>query len=202
MTSVAVIDYGMGNVQSVVNALEFVGAKAILTRDPALIQSSDRIVLPGVGAFGDGMKNLRDFHLIPILEEEVLHKKKPFLGICLGMQLLATTGLEHGRNSGLNWIGGLVDRLPSAEQGLRVPHMGWNDVKPLGAAFYFVHSYHLIPDNKSVVSGWCEYGIPFCAAVQKENIWGAQFHPEKSHKDGIRYLQSFLKYSSSVLHHA
>lgn len=198
MSRVAVIDYGMGNVQSVVNALEFIGSSAVLTREPREIQSADRIILPGVGAFGDGMKNLRDFGLIPILEEEVLKKKKPFLGICLGLQLLGTTGLEYGRNQGLGWIPGLVDRLPS-ENGLRIPHIGWNDVKPLGGAYYFVHSYHLVPEDKSVVTGWCEYGITFCAAIQKDNIWGAQFHPEKSHKDGLKYLRNFIA-SVAVTH--
>lgn len=170
---------------------------------PEELGAAERIVLPGVGAFADGMKNLHDRGWVDALEEEVRHKGKPFLGLCVGMQVLAERGTEHGSNPGLGWIAGTVERLPS-DDGLRVPHIGWNDVAFTaghemydglgeGDAFYFVHSFVLRPRDESVVSGWCEYGQPFAASLEANNIRAAQFHPEKSHRAGLRMLANFLE---------
>jgi len=198
---VTIIDYGMGNLQSVINAFMAVGAKVTVTDCPQDLYNADRIVLPGVGAFGDGMKNLRDRGWIEVLKNEVLVKKKQFLGICLGMQLLATTGTEHGRHTGFGWIPGTVEKFPDCR--LPVPHIGWNDVyftnknslfAGLGDAqvFYFVHSYVLRPEDPSVISGKCTYGIDFAASIESDNIFATQFHPEKSHKAGLAVLKNFL----------
>ena len=197
-----IIDYGMGNLRSVFNAFHQVGAHAVISSNPEDIRQAHKIVLPGVGAFGDAMKNLMEMGFLDVLNDEVRHKGKPFLGICLGMQLLATTGLEHGHCHGLGWIPGQVARIEGEELGVRIPHIGWNDVrlsrrdglyKGLAdpQAFYFVHSYALIPDDPGVISGLCEYGDDFVASIEKENIYAVQFHPEKSHKIGLHVLKNF-----------
>jgi glutamine amidotransferase len=198
---IGVIDYGMGNVRSVLNALESLSRPARLMSDPGELREASGIILPGVGAFGDGMRNLRERGLVEPLEREVLREKKPFLGICLGLQLLATLGLEHGRHEGLNWVKGVVDRL-SVPEGLRIPHIGWNDVRVqrkdglyrgIGEAgvFYFVHSYALRPEDPGIVSGTTDYGTPFVASIERDNLTGTQFHPEKSHKTGLQVLANW-----------
>jgi glutamine amidotransferase len=195
-----IIDYAMGNLRSVQNAFRAIGCEASISSSPEDLRNAERIVLPGVGAFGDGMRNLREAGWIEPLEEEVLGKGKPFLGLCLGMQLLATEGMEHGLHEGLGWVPGRAKRLTGA--GLRVPHMGWNDVRFVegtrlfdehgeSATFYFVHSYYLDPDDHSVVSGVCSYGIDFAATVERDNIFATQFHPEKSQKAGLTALRTF-----------
>ena len=201
---VVIIDYGMGNLFSVKNALEAIGAEAKISNEPDDLRRAEQIILPGVGAFPDGMKNLKNLDIIPILEEEVLEKKKPFLGICLGAQLLATQGEEHQLTDGLGWIKGRVRRFQVDESKFRIPHIGWNDVFPKKdnilfknvhpPIFYFVHSYHLVPEDQSVIVATSEYGETFAAALQKENIFGVQFHPEKSQKNGLRILENFLAY--------
>lgn len=201
---VAIIDYGMGNLRSVANALTSLEAAPAIVSRPEELSASERIVLPGVGAFADGMRNLREGGWVDALEEEVRLKGKPFLGLCVGMQLLADHGTEHGSNPGLGWIAGTVERIAS-DNGLRVPHIGWNDVTftpghamydGLGEsdAFYFVHSFVLRPADSSVVSGVCEYGGDFAASVEVENIRAAQFHPEKSHHAGLRLLKNFVEW--------
>jgi len=201
---IAIIDYGMGNLRSVANAFEAIGATPEICDRPETIEGADRIVLPGVGAFGDGMESLRKRGWIETLEDEVRRKGKPFLGLCLGLQLLATAGEEHGAHSGLGWIPGKVERFPDNDPALRVPHIGWNDVvfsegsrlfEGLGAGgvFYFVHSFVFRPDDPALVSGRCSYGIDFCASVEKDNIFATQFHPEKSQKKGLAVLKNFLK---------
>ncbi|HET8892668.1 MAG TPA: imidazole glycerol phosphate synthase subunit HisH [Gaiellaceae bacterium] len=201
---IAVIDYGMGNLRSVTNAFASLGASPAVVTQPDELADAERIVLPGVGAFADGMQNLRDGGWVDALEEQVRRKGKPFLGLCIGMQVLADRGTEHGSNAGLGWIAGTVERIAS-DNGLRVPHIGWNDVTftpghamydGLGEsdAFYFVHSYVLRPDDDSVVSGVCEYGGDFAASVETQNIRAAQFHPEKSHRAGLRLLKNFLEW--------
>lgn len=198
-----IIDYGMGNLQSVVNAFSVLGCRAQVSNRPEDLRTAERVVLPGVGAFGDGISNLQAAGWIEVLEEEVRHKGKPFLGLCLGMQLLATTGTEHGRHAGLNWITGTVERLKSNDPAIRVPHIGWNDVRfsrkdglysGLGdsAVFYFVHSYVLCPGDATIVSGFCSYGIEFAASVEMDNIWATQYHPEKSQRAGLQVLRNFL----------
>jgi len=201
---VVIIDYGMGNLFSVKNALEAIGVEAKISNEPDDLRRAEQIILPGVGAFPDGMKNLKNLDIIPILEEEVLEKKKPFLGICLGAQLLATQGEEHQLTDGLGWIKGRVRRFQVDESKFRIPHIGWNDVFPKKdnilfknvhpPIFYFVHSYHLVPEDQSVIVATSEYGETFAAALQKENIFGVQFHPEKSQKNGLRILENFLAY--------
>jgi len=201
---IAVIEYGMGNLRSVCNAVEYLGCESVVCGTPSDLGPADAIILPGVGAFPHGMKHLRERGWPEKLEQVVLGEHKPFLGICLGMQLLATVGTEHGECMGLGWIPGRVDRLPADRFGLRLPHIGWNDVdlKGNGAlyagvespqAFYFVHSYHFIPDDGSVVTGIADYGFGFAASVQMGNVHATQYHPEKSHKVGLVVLRNFLK---------
>jgi glutamine amidotransferase len=198
-----IIDYGMGNLRSVANAFAVLGCEALISNQPEDLRRVDRIVLPGVGAFGDGMDNLQAAGWLKPLEEEVRHKGKPFLGLCLGMHLLASTGTEHGTHTGLNWIPGNVKRIETDAPSIRVPHIGWNDVyftqksglyADLGDSqtFYFVHSYILSPQDDTVVSGICNYGVDFAASVEMDNIFATQFHPEKSHKAGLSVLKNFL----------
>jgi len=202
---IAIIDYGMGNLRSVANAFNAIGYLASIVQNPNDLSQFSHIVLPGVGAFGDGMKNLRSSGWIDVLEREIIEKRKPFLGICLGMQLLATMGTEHGLYEGLNWISGTVKKIESNDPQIRVPHVGWNDVLFLkksglykdlenSQAFYFVHSYVLdIKDKSSVVSGLTSHGIEFISSIEKDNIYATQFHPEKSQKIGLKVLENFIK---------
>jgi len=207
MTTVAIIDYGRGNVRSVANALEYCGADAVVTADPAAIDDASHILLPGVGAFGDAMAALTARGLPDVLRRQVFEKGKPFLGICLGMQVLADRGLEHGEHAGLGWIAGEVARLSPGPDALKIPHMGWNDVcltraHPVFAGlrdtqltFYFVHSYHFRTASPDDVLATCDYGQPFTTAVAKDNIIATQFHPEKSQDSGIELLQNFVKWT-------
>ncbi|GIW07983.1 MAG: imidazole glycerol phosphate synthase subunit HisH [Dehalococcoidia bacterium] len=198
---IAVVDYGMGNLHSVRNAFELIGADVTVTRDPEEIRAAERIVLPGVGAFGECVKNLEAAGLREVLQEVVLERGTPFLGICLGMQVLATTGEEFGVHRGLGWVPGVVRRFQGTD--LRVPHVGWNEIEPrvesplfrgLGHApcFYFVHSYHFVVDDPRVVAATCDYGGPFTAAILYRNMFATQFHPEKSQEAGLRLLENFL----------
>lgn len=200
---VMIIDYGMGNLRSVMNAFESLGCPAQVVHHSEELRMGERIVLPGVGAFGDGMNNLRAGGWLEALEEEVKQKGKLFLGLCLGMQLLATTGTEHGEYAGLGWIPGVAKRICTSDPMLRVPHIGWNDVRfvkrdglyaGLGDSqtFYFVHSYVLSPTDPAVVSGLCVHGEEFVASVEADNIFATQFHPEKSQKAGLAVLRNLL----------
>lgn len=191
-----VIDYGMGNLGSITKAIRFVGGNVLLSANPEDLHRARYIVLPGVGAFGDGMKNLRERGFVPVLEEEVVQKKKPFLGVCLGMQLLAKKSYEFGEHEGLGWIDAEVKEL-DVKPPLKVPHVGWNTVEWIKgdrppSDFYFVHSYHLVPNNRSVITGVTDYGGEIVAVVEQDNIFGTQFHPEKSQKDGLRLLEYFV----------
>lgn len=199
---IGIVDYGMGNTGSVKNALLFLGAEAVISHNPDDLHRATHLILPGVGAFGDGMKKLANFGLVRILEEEVLVKKKPILGICLGMQLFADIGEEGGTHKGLEWISGRTRRFQIDEKNFRLPHIGWNDVEILKsttlfrgvapAVFYFVHSYLVEPSDPSSVIATCDYGEVFPAAIEKENIFGVQFHPEKSQKAGLAVLKNFI----------
>ncbi|MDO8561479.1 MAG: imidazole glycerol phosphate synthase subunit HisH [bacterium] len=201
---IAIVDYGMGNVASVRNALALLGAEGVITSAPEDFERATHIIFPGVGAFPDGMRELEERGLIPILKKEVLGKKKPFLGICLGMQLLATMGEEGGETRGLGWIQGAARKFRIDEKKFRLPHIGWDDVSisgecPLFAGvslpvFYFVHSYVLEPEGEDAhgTAAACSYGETFTAAIQKENIFGVQFHPEKSQKSGLTLLRNFI----------
>jgi glutamine amidotransferase len=201
---IAIIDYGMGNLRSVYNAFQTLGRAATIVSKPEQLGDAWGIVLPGVGAFADGMHHLREWGFVEELDRQVLRGGKPFLGLCLGMQLLATTGFEHGENPGLNWIQGTVERIrfPNGIEKLRIPHIGWNEVrfaKNVGLyaglgdcqSFYFVHSFVLKPNDPCVVSGTCDYGIDIVASVEFDNIAATQFHPEKSHKAGLAVLRNW-----------
>ena len=199
----AIINYGLGNLRSVANAVEVLGHEAFIAHRPDMLQTADRIILPGVGAFADGMRNLVDGGWTEPLETQVRRDGKPFLGLCLGMQLLASSGTEHGTNDGLGWIRGTVGRLPGGG-GVKIPHVGWNDVRfirrdglyadlPDSGVFYFVHSYVVRPDDPSIVTGVCDYGGEFAASIESGNIFATQFHPEKSQKAGLAVLGRFLR---------
>lgn len=200
--TLALIDYGAGNLHSVHNALKAAGAANIaVTADPSIVEKAERIVLPGVGAFAHCMEALSAIgSMIEALESRVLQDKAPFLGICVGMQLLADAGVEHGTTQGLGWIGGTVQAIKPAE-GLKVPHMGWNDVKPISdvplietGEAYFLHGYHFDVTNSADRLAVTNHGGELVAAVGRDNIIGVQFHPEKSQAYGINFLKRFLEW--------
>lgn len=202
---VTVIDYGLGNIFSVVKAFEMIGADVQVSSNPDDIRKADHLVLPGVGAFADGMQFLRDKELDTVLTEEVVQSKKPFLGICLGLQLLAEVGEEHGEHKGLGWIPGKVRKL-DVDQQLKIPHVGWNNLEikqdnPLFADihtdsdFYFVHSYQLDCANQKDCIATTTYGKTITAAIWHGNIFATQFHPEKSQDAGLKLLENFLSYT-------
>jgi glutamine amidotransferase len=200
---IKIIDYGMANLRSVANAFAALKYQATITNNPEDLRQATHIILPGVGAFGDGMKNLMSGGWIKVLEEEIREKNKPFLGICLGMQLLATVGTEHGYNKGLDWIKGVVKPLEPNEPIIRIPHIGWNQVNFLkknylysdlgdSQVFYFVHSYVFHPEDYKVISSVTSHGIEFVSSIEYDNIYAVQFHPEKSHKIGLQVLKNFI----------
>lgn len=213
--TVAVIDYGSGNLHSAAKALERASREGgsnepiLVTRDPDKVARADRIVLPGVGAFADCKRGLDAIPgMIDAMTEAARDRARPFLGICVGMQLLAERGLEHGVTEGLGWIRGEVDRIAPSDHALKIPHMGWNTLiarreHPLfadvalgqgGLHAYFVHSYQLAPANKDDLVADTEYGGPITAAVAHDNIAGTQFHPEKSQRLGLVLLANFLRW--------
>jgi imidazole glycerol-phosphate synthase subunit HisH len=203
MTNIALIDYGAGNLQSVRNALKAAGADdVIVTADPDIVAKADRIVLPGVGAFAACMGALSATDgMIVALDRRVRGEGTPFLGICVGMQLLADAGVEHGTTQGLGWIGGTVRAIEPADASIKVPHMGWNDVMPshphplieTGEA-YFLHGYHYDVADSADILATTTHGVPLVAAVARDNIIGVQFHPEKSQAYGINFLNRFLEW--------
>jgi glutamine amidotransferase len=198
---IGVVEYGMGNVQSVRNAVEHLGFQTCVVRAPGDVAAARRLILPGVGAFAAGMENLARSGLAAALERAVAAEGKPFLGICLGMQLLCREGYEHGRHAGLGWIDASVRPFDKAA-GLRIPHVGWNSVRAarpnaLIAAeerdVYFVHSFYVDEPDADFVSATCEYGVRFTAAVEKGRVFGTQFHLEKSQKAGLDVLRRFCE---------
>ncbi|MFN3450897.1 MAG: imidazole glycerol phosphate synthase subunit HisH [Sphingorhabdus sp.] len=200
--SLALIDYGAGNLHSVHNALKAAGAGDVhVTADPDVVAKADRIVLPGVGAFAHCMEALSAIDgMIAAMEQRVRVEGIPFLGICVGMQLLADEGVEHGTTRGLGWIGGTVRAIEPAAD-LKIPHMGWNDVVPTPGAplieqgeAYFLHSYHFDAADAADVLATTDHGGPLVAAVGRDNIMGVQFHPEKSQAYGINFLKRFLEW--------
>jgi glutamine amidotransferase len=211
---VAIIDYGSGNLRSAEKAIARavsdggLDARVVVTSDAAAVGSAERIVLPGVGAFADCMRGLRAIDgMVEALTDAVRRRGVPFLGICVGMQLMATRGLEHGVHEGLNWIAGDVVRLAPSEPALKIPHMGWNTLRPVsGHAVvshlstapephaYFVHSYCLRAASRSDVIVESEYGGAFAAVVGRDNMIGTQFHPEKSQAVGLQLLQNFVRW--------
>lgn len=202
--SVAIINYELGNLQSVQNAIDFIGGSSFFADSPQDIQEASHVILPGVGAFGDGMQILNERGWSDAIKEHAVHHTKPFLGICLGMQLLADTGTENGVNHGLGLIGGIVEKM-NAHPNIHIPHVGWNTVSVVGQQkmyehledddYYFVHSYVFVPSDHGAINGTCSHGDDFVASVEVDNIWGTQFHPEKSQKSGLQILTNFLKMS-------
>jgi glutamine amidotransferase len=204
---VVIIDYGMGNLGSLRHALIECGARDVLiSHDPHEIEAAEKLILPGVGGFADGIKNLHENQLDEIIRCQTLKNHVPFLGICLGMQLLATRGYEGGEIPGLDIIPGEVKKLQPFTPGERIPHVGWNEVYgnknnilfwdiPNPSDFYFVHSYHFIPENKSDAIGTTPYCDRFVSALNRDSVWGVQFHPEKSSVLGFRIIRNFLEYS-------
>ena len=199
---IVVVDYGQGNIGSVLNILKKVNAEAAYSSDPEVLKQATKLILPGVGAFDACMQSLRSSGLIPLLEERVLGCKTPLLGICVGMQMLSR-GSEEGAEAGLGWIAAHTRKFV-APQGtrLRIPHMGWNAVRVTKttalfagleneARFYFVHSYHVDCDDRGDIAGLSEYGSAFTSAIVRDNVAGVQFHPEKSHKFGVRLISNF-----------
>jgi len=201
---IVIVDYGLGNLNSIANMLKKVGAQAEIASDPESIRCADKLILPGVGAFDAGMKNLNESGLLNLLKGLVLDEGKPILGLCLGMQLMARCS-EEGQLPGLGWLNADVRRFKFApDSGLKIPHMSWNTLEiqrehPLFAEmseeprFYFVHSYHLAFDHPEDVLARTEYGYRFDSAAGRGNIMGVQFHPEKSHKFGMRLLKNFAE---------
>ncbi len=199
---IAIIDYGMGNLRSVEKGFERTGHSATITNEPAVLAKADKIVLPGVGAFADAMAELRRRELVEPVRQAVA-SGKPFLGICLGLQLLFDTGYEDGRHEGLGILPGEVVRFQVPHE-YKVPHMGWNELAirrrpPLlegiaeGAHFYFVHSYYVVPREPAVIAAEANYPEPFTAMIWRDNLYATQFHPEKSQADGLRILKNFAE---------
>jgi len=199
---IAIIDYGMGNLRSVQKGFERVGREAVVTRDIRTILNASKVVLPGVGAFPDCMRNLEQYGLIDVVHKTI-DSGKPFLGICLGLQLLFTESEEFGISGGLDIIKGQVVRFKGVEfETLKVPHMGWNSISikrcppalydiPDNSNVYFVHSFHVIPEDKSIIATMTSYGIDFVSSIWKDNIFATQFHPEKSQALGLTILRRF-----------
>jgi imidazole glycerol-phosphate synthase subunit HisH len=204
---IAIIKYGMGNIASVEKSIKKLGFESIITDNHSEIQHSDFIILPGVGSFQKGMENLNKSGLVDLLTDEVVFKKKPFLGICLGMQLLSTYGTEPSKVAGLGWINGEVVKIETRGK-LRIPHLGWNNVftdekatfyqEFDGLDYYFIHSYHFKVKNQAEVVLRVMYDEPLVAALQKENIYAVQFHPEKSQDAGMRLLKKIIDYYAKV----
>ena len=200
---IALVDYGAGNLRSVANALKAAGAEGVcVTANPDVVRAADRIVLPGVGAFKACVEALRGVPgLVEAMAERVLVGGAPFLGICVGMQLLADRGIEFGVTEGLGWIGGEVRAIERTDPKVKVPHMGWNDVEPMhhtplivpGEA-YFLHSYHFVPEEGASVAAMTDHGGGLVAAVGRDNVLGVQFHPEKSQDYGLALLGRFLEW--------
>ena len=205
MKNVVIIDYGLGNLNSVANALEFIGCNPLISNKEEDIKNADSIILPGVGAFENGMANLNELGLIDILNREVLENGKPILGICLGFQLFANESEENGIFKGLGWIDGEVTKLKSGK--LRIPHIGWNNITTKNNFnlfkeipddnFYFVHSFAFQNiREENVITSTCNYGVDFVSSLKKGNIFGTQFHPEKSHASGLKVLKNFVNFKS------
>lgn len=198
---IAIIDYGMGNLRSVAKAFEHLGYPARITREPSLIADASHVVLPGVGAFPDCMRNLQQLGLTDAVQR-ALASGKPFLGICLGLQVLFTESEEFGLHRGLGWIKGRVVQF--SDTGLKVPHMGWNTIEikkaapplkdfPDQAMVYFVHSFYAVPEDPGLISTITEYGVPFASSIAKDNVFACQFHPEKSQAVGLTLLRNFAQ---------
>lgn len=206
--TVAIIDYGSGNLRSAAKAFEHVGkAPVAVTADPDVVACADHVVLPGVGAFADCLRGLHALDgMVDAMTDAVITKARPFLGICVGMQLMATRGLEHGSHDGFDWIKGSVQLIKAADKKFKIPHMGWNDLTLQGdhplltglgsePHMYFVHSYHLAAADTAEVLATIDYSGSVTAVVGRDNLVGTQFHPEKSQGMGLRLIENFLNWN-------
>jgi len=204
---IVIIDYGMGNLESIKNMLKRVGSDSVISHDILDIEKADKLILPGVGAFDNAMKNINDIGLLSVINKKVIKDKTPILGICLGMQLM-TKSSEEGKMQGLGWINAKTVKFKfNQDSQLKIPHMGWNTLKIEKQSkifgdmynqenkFYFVHSYHVICNDKEDVLTTTSYGYDFTSSIEKNNIIGVQFHPEKSHKFGMQLLKNFTMIS-------
>ena len=203
---ISIIDYGMGNVRSVFNAFEILGADVEIIDDPKKLTNSEAIILPGVGAFRDGMKNLEKMGFINKLKEEVIDNKKPYLGICLGLEFLADKSFEGGETDGFGWIKGEIKKIETGNDELKIPHMGWDDTiikkntrllrDMKNPVFYYLHSFFLEVKKTEIeyIESICEYGkTKIISSIHKENIYAVQFHPEKSQESGLKLINNFLE---------
>jgi glutamine amidotransferase len=202
---ISIIDYGVGNLASIQNMLKKIGVESVISTDAAVIEKASKIILPGVGAFDHCMKMFNSSGLKEIVEEKALREKVTVLGICVGLQMLMENS-DEGIEKGLGWIAGKVVKFDNIKmpQDYKIPHMGWSDIEPASfcklythikeARFYFVHSYHVVCDDQKDITAKAIYGYPFTASVQKGNIMGVQFHPEKSHKFGMKLFENFVNY--------
>ncbi len=202
---ITVIDYGLGNTGSILNMLHKIGAAVKISSENSDIKTAERLVLPGVGSFNDGMGKLKSRGLVSILNEKVLKDRTPILGVCLGMQLF-TLGSQEGKLEGLGWLDAQTVKFNFTDEhrNLKIPHMGWNNIKVKAkscifnllneeARFYFAHSYHVVCNNENDVASTTTYGYEFVSSFQHDNIFGVQFHPEKSHKFGMQILKNFVE---------
>ncbi len=202
---IVIIDYGMGNIGSIINMIKKAGGESTVTADPDVIDKASKLIIPGVGSFDNGMKNLSSLGLINILNKKVIDEKVPVMGVCLGMQLLSKSS-EEGQLEGLGWIDAQTIKFnfENEVEKLRIPHMGWNNVaiKKAGSlftdmyedpSFYFVHSYHVVCNNPDDVLATTNYGFDFVSSLQHNNIMATQFHPEKSHKFGLKVIKNFVE---------
>jgi glutamine amidotransferase len=207
-SKIVIVDYNMGNLRSVQKAFEKAGCRAVITNEHDIIRGADKIVLPGVGAFKDGMKHLKELGLVEILNEEIIKNKKPFLGVCLGMQLIAKKSHENGLTDGLGWVNAEVVKFDFSDydKKLKIPHVGWNNVNYKNnnllfddvankSDFYFVHSYYF-KTNEDIVTSTTDYGFDFVSSVNKNNIYAFQFHPEKSQIVGLKLIENFVNLGS------
>ena len=199
---IGIIDYDAGNIRSVEKALAYIGEESVVSRDPQTLFQADKVILPGVGSFGDAMNNLHKYGLVPVIRD-MINKGKPFLGICLGLQLLFESSEESPGVEGLGILKGKILRIP-ASPGLKIPHMGWNSLHlqnqgrlfqgiPEDACVYFVHSYYLRAEEPEIVKAFSFYGTEIHASVEKGNVFACQFHPEKSSQTGLKILENFAK---------
>jgi glutamine amidotransferase len=200
---IGIVDYGVGNLASLAGALKRVGAEPVVSADPATLMQCAKLILPGVGAFGEAMRQLQDRGLVEPLTRYAMTDRRPVLGICLGCQLFATVGEEFGEHRGLGWIDARCVRLEAGDRGFLLPHVGWNDLTARRASalldelspdtlFYYVHSYHVVPADPELVVATCDYGGPVNAMLEQQNLFAVQFHPEKSQQGGLTLLRNFV----------